>query len=49
MKTHVPVTDNDHRLAIGLTGLFFVAGLVLLRRVQWPGSARSARTSGTVD
>ncbi|MGA0865519.1 MAG: MFS transporter [Burkholderiaceae bacterium] len=43
------LTDNDHRLAIGLTGLFFVAGLVLLRRVQWPGSARSARTSGTVD
>ena len=30
------LTDNDHRLAIGLTGLFFAAGLVLLRRVQWP-------------
>jgi UMF1 family MFS transporter len=30
------LTDNDHRLAIGLTGLFFVVGLVLLRRVEWP-------------
>ncbi len=30
------LTDNDHRLAIGLTGLFFVAGLLLLRRVEWP-------------
>lgn len=30
------LTDNNHRLAIGLTGLFFLAGLVLLRRVKWP-------------
>ena len=30
------VTQNDHRLAILVTGLFFVVGLVLLRRVPFP-------------
>ncbi|MEY4083510.1 MAG: hypothetical protein RL483_879 [Pseudomonadota bacterium] len=30
------LSDNNHRLAIGLTGLFFLGGLVLLRRVRWP-------------
>jgi UMF1 family MFS transporter len=29
-------TDNNHRLAIALTGLFFAVGLLLLRRVRWP-------------
>jgi len=38
------LTDNHHRLAIGLTGLFFVGGLVLLRRVQWP-EAESSQTN----
>jgi UMF1 family MFS transporter len=30
------LTGNDHRLAILVTGLFFVVGLVLLRRVPFP-------------
>jgi UMF1 family MFS transporter len=37
-------TDNNHRLAIGLTGLFFVLGLVLLRRVKWPQTASCNKT-----
>jgi UMF1 family MFS transporter len=28
------VTDNNHRLAIGMTGVFFLMALRLLRRVQ---------------
>ena len=27
-------TSGNHRLAIGVTGLFFLAGLVLLRKVD---------------
>jgi UMF1 family MFS transporter len=30
------LTGNDHRMAILVTGLFFVVGLVLLRRVPFP-------------
>ncbi|MFM8344979.1 MAG: MFS transporter, partial [Betaproteobacteria bacterium] len=30
------VTSGNHRLAILATGLFFVMGLVLLRRVEFP-------------
>lgn len=37
------LTDNNHRLAIALTGLFFVIGLLLLRRVKWPDSDHRAR------
>jgi MFS transporter, UMF1 family len=35
-------TDGNHRLAIATTGLFFVAGLMLLRRVDVDRGAREA-------
>jgi MFS transporter, UMF1 family len=30
------LTSGNHRLAILMTGLFFVVGLILLRRIQMP-------------
>ena len=39
------VTGGNHRLAILTTGLFFVLGLVLLRRVDVERGARSARAA----
>lgn len=36
-------TDGNHRLAILITGLFFVAGLVLLARIDVPRGMRAAQ------
>ncbi len=40
------MTDGNHRLGIASTGLFFVAGLVLLTRVDVPRGMAAARTNG---
>jgi UMF1 family MFS transporter len=37
------VTDNNHRLAILATGLYFVAGLLVLARVDVERGLRAAR------
>ena len=40
------LTDNDHRLAMMITGLYFVAGLLVLGRVQVERGRRAALASG---
>jgi UMF1 family MFS transporter len=39
------LTDNNHRLAILATGLYFVAGLLLLARVDVERGRRAALAS----
>ena len=41
-------TAGNHRLAFLVTGLFFVAGLVLLARLDVERGVQAARTSGAV-
>ena len=38
----VYATDNNHRLGIGLTGLFFALGLVVLAAIDIPRGRRAA-------
>ncbi|MFN9106658.1 MAG: MFS transporter, partial [Betaproteobacteria bacterium] len=39
------VTDNDHRLAMMITGLYFVAGLLVLARVDVARGRAAAEAS----
>jgi UMF1 family MFS transporter len=41
-------TNNNHRLAIGLTGLFFVAGLLALATIDIARGRRAAEASAAL-